>query len=223
MTTNQINFFRSLEEQRSNLAQEKESKRANLQKEEQARKELAEQVKHNRATENEVNRNNVAVLNETRFHNRMSEFNQRYVTDRSAETARYTNLVNARTNRYVADRSYAQAIQVANRQVSENARHNQAVESLQQYSNVTNRHVGMKNAETNLINASTNRRIAQHNERMDIARYDYQKRLAESQTNLNAINAVYTGTRNDYLPLQVELDAISSLSRLGNTIGGKIK
>lgn len=116
VTSNQINYWKHVEQSRSNRANEKETMRSNLARE-------VENNRHNLVNERETNRSNVAVEKETNRHN--------LVTERlSRDTLNYNkqrDQQQLKLNWYLANEQNRANVA----REAENTRHNQAVESLE--------------------------------------------------------------------------------------------
>lgn len=147
MTANLINYWRNQEERRSNLAQEAEVERSHRAVEQ-------ETERSNRAREAETARNNMAVLIETSRHNfEMEDASRRQAT--AALISASAASMNAQTQ--------------AKKQV-EDARHNVALEQIQEANNWYQSNLrGMELEETIRTNTVRETETQRHNQEMEQA------------------------------------------------------
>lgn len=215
MTTNQINYWRLVEDKRANEAKERETNRSNLANEK-------ETYRHNVITEKEnARRNDIqqesnyinkafneASLNETKRANQARES----YNDKSLQYSYYnsgTNLEIAKTNAGVG---YAN-VGLGYANLAETNRANTARESLQNDANVVN-----------MFNAQTSR--FKHN--FDVQKWDDIGFAGEQAKYFNTVQGTHTSqaqekkltTETEYIPMSTWSTALGAASRIINSVKG---
>nr|AVX53422.1 putative ORF1 [Marmot picobirnavirus]AVX53684.1 putative ORF1 [Marmot picobirnavirus] len=207
--TERMNRARELENTRANQAREWETFRSNL------------------AKERETNRSNVAaerhainVLSENALHNRVTEANTIRTQSMQSYAQRYASDNASRAQRYASDNALLSALGVASRQVSENARHNRAMEAINDYSARSSASVNKRNAETNYYNALTSRYSQQHKRAIDLHLMPYQTNLYTQQAANQGAQAQYTISKDSGYPVELGYGFLNSMSGFSRAVGG---
>lgn len=223
MTTNQFNYAQLSEQRRSNVARELENRRHNVETEGLTLREINETVRHNMSQESldayrnwETNRHNVATEG-------LGYANLELGYRNLDETNRHNVVVEGIQSRQAA---------VSERQLAESARHNLAVEAQQRETNrigaykaSTDKHhyerqdlIARTNAETNAINADTQRRKVSYDyelgrEGQNLDESKYKSSVIQKDREFNRDNRRwFVNYMQQYLP---NLDAKDAMGILG--------
>lgn len=226
MTRNQLTWMEQMETKRSNLAREKETNRANMANESQARLNYQEQVRSNLERERENRSYNSLITTETRRSNLAREaltHEGNLLTSRRDSNNYYLGLIGSRNQRYASELNARSAIAVADRQVSENRRHNQAMEAINDAQQRSQAAYNRASASATTMNAYTNRYAQQHQKEMDLYLTPYKVSNLQSQTDLNSANRQYVLSKDSMYPVELGYGFLNSMSGFTRSIGGAIR